>query len=188
MSVVRSWKPCPGYSGSECREKTREQESEATSVFQTGFIGSTGCILLFNPVILPGINGAQLHKSLNSENIIRQGTQITRIRRIYTDPCVSVFYIKNDKTQIHSLLAELSACYAKRHAGNADEWRFVISTHRKGREERKEEEQKSLRSLRLIDFHGIPMAQGNKAIGVFETGFTGSTGCITLMSFLEANS
>jgi hypothetical protein len=58
-------------------------------IFQTGLTGLTRCVLLFNPVILPGINKAQLHKSLNSEDIIRQGTQMTRIRRIYTDPCVS---------------------------------------------------------------------------------------------------
>ena len=56
--------------------------------------------------------------------------------------------------------------------------RSIAITHRKGREERKVDMQKSLRSLRLIDLHGIPMAQGNKAIGVFQTGFTGSTGCV----------
>jgi hypothetical protein len=49
---------------------------------------------------------------------------------------------------------------------------------RRGCEKRKAKEQKSLRSLRLIDFHGIPTAQGNKAIGVFQTGFIGSTGCV----------
>jgi hypothetical protein len=120
------------------------------------------------------------------KDIIRQGTQMTRIRRIYTDLCVSVssaqsvFYIKNNKPQIHSPLAELSVCYAKRCAGNADECKSIVITHRKGREERKAEVQNSLRSLRLIDFHGIPTAQGNKAIGVFETGFTGYTGCISL--------
>jgi len=59
--------------------------------------------------------------------------------------------------------------------------RSIAITHRKGREERKADVQKSLRSLRslrLIDFHGIPMAQGNKAMVVFKTGFTGSTGCV----------
>ena len=62
-----------------------------------------------------------------------------------------------------------------------NERRSIALTHRKGREERKAEEQKSLRplrSLRLINFHGIPMAQGNKAIGVFQTGLTGYTGCV----------
>ena len=48
-----------------------------------------------------------------------------------------------------------------------NERRSIALTHRKGREERKAEEQKSLRSLQLIDFHGIPMAQGNKAMVVF---------------------
>ena len=110
-------------------------------------------------------------------------------------PCVT---LQDDTTrpirkepQIHSPLVELSACCARGSAGNADECRFIISTHRKGREERKEEELKSLRplrSLRLMDIHGFPMAQGNKVIGVFQTGFTGSTGCIILMSFMEANS
>ena len=32
--------------------------------------------------------------------------------------------------------------------------------------------------LKSHDFHGIPTAQGNKAIDVFQTGFTGSTGCV----------
>ncbi|MDP2767314.1 MAG: hypothetical protein Q8O41_07685 [Candidatus Methanoperedens sp.] len=62
-----------------------------------------------------------------------------------------------------------------------DERRFVAIIHRKGREERKAEEQKSLCSLRLIEFHGIKTAQGNKATVVFQTGltgFTGSTGCV----------
>jgi hypothetical protein len=73
---------------------------------------------------------------------------------------------------------ELSACCARWCAGKADECRSIAITHRKGREERKAKEEKSLRSLRLIDLHGIPTAQGNKAIGVFQTGFTGSTGCV----------
>jgi hypothetical protein len=72
---------------------------------------------------------------------------------------------------------------------NADERRYISVTefaaqstgsiHRKECEERKAEEQKSLRplrSLRLINFHGIPTAQGNKAKVVFQTGFIGSTG------------
>ena len=83
--------------------------------------------------------------------------------------------------QIHSPPAELSACCARWRAGNADEYRSIALTHRKGCEERKAEVEKSLRplrSLRLIDLHGIPTAQGNKAIGVFQTGFTGSTGCV----------
>ena len=83
------------------------------------------------------------------------------------------------KPQIHSPPEELSACYARGRAGNADECRSIAITHRKGREERKAEEEKSLRSLRslrLIDFHGILMAQGNKAMVVFQTGFTRSTG------------
>ncbi|MBU3966883.1 MAG: hypothetical protein KKG76_05870, partial [Euryarchaeota archaeon] len=33
---------------------------------------------------------AHLHMSLNSEEIIRPGTRITQIRRIFTDPCASV--------------------------------------------------------------------------------------------------
>ncbi|TRZ89281.1 MAG: hypothetical protein D4R88_05790 [Methanosarcinales archaeon] len=33
---------------------------------------------------------APMHKSLNSEEIIRTGTRISRIGRIYTDPCASV--------------------------------------------------------------------------------------------------
>jgi hypothetical protein len=85
------------------------------------------------------------------------------------------------KPQIHTPFAELSACCARGCAGNADECRSIAITHRKGREERKAEEEKSLcplRSLWLIDFHGIPTGQGNKAIGVFQTGFTGSTGCV----------
>ena len=60
-----------------------------------------------------------------------------------------------------------------------NERRSIALTHRKGREERKAEEQKSLRplrSLRLIDFHGIPISQGNKAMVVFQAGFTESTG------------
>ncbi len=64
---------------------------------------------------------------------------------------------------------------------NADERRLIAIIHRKGREERKAEEQKSLRplrSLRLIEFHGIPTAQGNKEKIIFQTGFTGSTGCV----------
>ncbi|MDP2766958.1 MAG: hypothetical protein Q8O41_05855 [Candidatus Methanoperedens sp.] len=64
---------------------------------------------------------------------------------------------------------------------NADERRLIAIIHRRGREERKAEKQKSLRplrSLRLIEFHGIPTAQGNKATVVFQTGFTGSTGCV----------
>ena len=96
-----------------------------------------------------------------------------------------------EEPQIHSPLAELSACCARESAGNADECKSIVLTHRKGREERKAEEEISLRPLRslwLMDFHGIPMAQGNKVIGVFETGFTGSTGCIILMSFMGANS
>jgi len=56
--------------------------------------------------------------------------------------------------------------------------RSIAITHRKGREERKADVQKSLRPLRLIDFHGIPMAQGNKALVVFQTGLTGYTGCV----------
>ena len=138
MSVVRSWKPCPAYSGSECPGKTPELESEAISVFQTGLTRSTGCVLSYNPVILPGIN----------------------------------------EPQIHTPLAELSACCARGCAGNADEYRSIAITHRKGREERKAEEEKSLRPLRLKDFHGIPMVRGNKAMVVFQTGFTGSTGCV----------
>jgi hypothetical protein len=54
--------------------------------------------------------------------------------------------------------------------------RSIAITHRKVREERKADVQKSLRtlrSLRLIDFDGIPMAQGNKALVVFQTGYTG---------------
>jgi hypothetical protein len=49
----------------------------------------------------------------------------------------------------------------------------------KGREERKADDQKSLRPLRplrLKNFHGIPTAQGNKEKIIFQTGFTGSTG------------
>ena len=89
------------------------------------------------------------------------------------------------KPQIRSPLAELSACYVQGWAGsikepqiNTDEHRSIAITHRKGREERKADMQKSLRPLRslwLIDSHGISMAQGNKAIGVFKTG---STGCV----------
>ena len=45
-----------------------------------------------------------------------------------------------------------------------NERRSIALTHR---EERKAEEEKSLCPLRLIDFHGIPMAQGNKAMVVF---------------------
>ena len=89
--------------------------------------------------------------------------------------------VAQKEPQIHLPLAELSACCALGCAGNADECRSIALTHRKGREERKVEEQKSLRplrSLRLMDLHGIPTAQGNKAIGVFETGLTGSTGCV----------
>lgn len=61
------------------------------------------------------------------------------------------------------------------------------SIHRKGREERKAEEQKS---LRLIEFHVIPTAQGNKEMVVFQTG---STGCVisfnqVLPVIMEANS
>ena len=63
--------------------------------------------------------------------------------------------------------------------------RSIAITHRKGREERKADVQKSLRplrSLRLIDLHEIPMAQGNKAMVVFQTGLTGSTGCVLLFN------
>ena len=63
--------------------------------------------------------------------------------------------------------------------------RSIAITHRKGREERKVEEEKTLRplrSLRLIDLHEIPMAQGNKAMVVFQTGLTGSTGCVLLFN------
>ena len=87
-----------------------------------------------------------------------------------------VLWSRMEKPQIHSPPEELSACYARGCAGNADECRSIAITHRKGREERKAEMQKSLRplrSLRLIDFHGIPMAQENKAMVVFQTGFTG---------------
>ena len=189
---------------------------------------------------------APLHKSLNSEEIIRTGTRITQIGRIYTDPGVSVstvapvdvaqpsrpltpctrmpahwhtwtrpqgaqpltygschtwrpvFYrpppiIHDDKKpQIMAPRVtplEGVSSYALRGIGvrgvknpqgfGIDERRFVAIIHRKVREERKAEEQKSLRplrSLRLINYHGIPTAPGNKATVVFQTGFTGSTG------------
>jgi hypothetical protein len=57
------------------------------------------------------------------------------------------------------------------------------SIHRKGREERKAEELKTLgnlRFLRLREFHGIPTAQGNKETVFFLTGLTGSTGWVIL--------
>jgi hypothetical protein len=38
---------------------------------------------------------AQMHNSLNSEEIIRTGTRITRIGRIYTDPCASVSSVQS---------------------------------------------------------------------------------------------
>ena len=62
----------------------------------------------------------------------------------------------NNKPQIHSPPPELSACYAKGRAGNADERRYVHAarfgktTHRKGRKERKAIQQESLRPLRSL--------------------------------------
>ncbi|MDP3103972.1 MAG: hypothetical protein Q8M95_05125 [Candidatus Methanoperedens sp.] len=41
--------------------------------------------------VIPGVltqRKAQPHKSLNSDDIIRPGTRMTRIKRIYTDLCV----------------------------------------------------------------------------------------------------
>jgi hypothetical protein len=147
---------------------------------------------------------AQKHKSLCIEKIIRPGTRMTRIKRIYTDPCVSVssaqsvFYrtppiIDHDKkpqmkaprvTPLEGVytyaLRGIRGCRVENpHGFGIDERRFVAINHRKVREERKAEEQKSsrlLRSLRLIEFHGIPTAQGNKEKIIFQTGATGSTG------------
>ncbi len=44
---------------------------------------------------IPGVltqRKAQLHKSLNSEDIIRPGTRMTRIKRIYTDLCLPTLH------------------------------------------------------------------------------------------------
>jgi hypothetical protein len=54
-----------------------------------------------------------------------------------------------------------------------DERRLITITHRKGHEERKAEEQESLRPLRFTEFHGIPTEQRSKATVVFQTGSTG---------------
>ncbi len=105
----------------------------------------------------------------------RHGTRMTRIGQIFTDlfnPCVSVSSAQ-------------SVFYHKKPQINADERRPIAIIHRKEREERKAEEQKSLRplrSLRLIEFHGIPTAQGTKEKIVFQTGLTGSTGCVLLFN------
>jgi len=71
----------------------------------------------------------------------------------------SVFFHKSGKPQIHSPPLELSACYAKGCAGNADERRYVHvagfgrTTHHKGRKECKSIQQESLRPLRSLWFN-----------------------------------
>jgi hypothetical protein len=107
--------------------------NKAMDVLQTGLTGSTGCVLSYDHVysVMPGFgideriyilatefaaqsNGsihregreerkAQPQKSLNSEEIIRTGTQITRIGRIYTDPCASLFskFILREQIENH---------------------------------------------------------------------------------------
>ncbi|MBU4221575.1 MAG: hypothetical protein KKA10_08140 [Euryarchaeota archaeon] len=125
-------------------------------------------------IILREERKAQPQKSLNSEEIIRTGTRITRIGRIYTDPCVSVSSASSAQSVFYRTPPIIDD--DKKPQINADKRRFVTLTHCKECEERKAEEQKSLRSLRLINFHGLPTAQGNKATVVFQTGFTGSTG------------
>jgi hypothetical protein len=62
-----------------------EQGNIEIVFFKTGLTGSTGLIHRKGPEE----HKAQMHKSLNSQEIIRTGTRITRIGRIYTDPCVS---------------------------------------------------------------------------------------------------
>jgi hypothetical protein len=57
------------------------QGNKATLVLQTGLTGSTRSIHLKGREE----RKAQLHKSLNSEEIIRSGTRMTQIGRIFTD-------------------------------------------------------------------------------------------------------
>jgi hypothetical protein len=106
--------------------------------------------------------------SLSTKNTIRSNWNALRTK-------LSLDY-KNDKPQM-----------------NADERRLIAIIHRKGREERKAEGQKSLRLLQLIEYHGFPTARGNNENVIFQTGLTGSTGCVISFNqvhpvIMEANS
>jgi hypothetical protein len=122
-----------------------------------------------NPSFLFG--KAQQHKPFYLEEIIRPGTRITRIGRIFTDPCASASSVQSVFYRTPPIIDD-----DKKPQMNADKRRFIALFHR---EERKAEEQKSLRPLRslwLMKFHGIPTAQGNKEKIIFQTTFPGSTG------------
>jgi len=117
---------------------TGAQGSQAFYIFQTGLTGSTGYVLYFNPVhpvILSRINKPQMnadkrrliasvhlkgrqerkaekHKSLHPYKIIRPGTRMTRIGRIYTDneirahlchPCNPCSIVFEQVTEISNL-------------------------------------------------------------------------------------
>ncbi|MFH0904938.1 MAG: hypothetical protein V1854_07130 [Methanobacteriota archaeon] len=138
-----------------------------TDVFQTGLTGSTGPIHRK----VREERKAQSHNSLYFEEIIRTGTRISRFGRIFTDPCASVSSVQSVFNRTPPIIDD-----DNKPQMNADERRLIASLHRK---KRKAEEQKSLRYLRLIEFHGIPTAQGNKDKVIFQTGLTGSTGYVS---------
>jgi hypothetical protein len=105
-----------------------EQGNKATVVFQTGLTGSTGCVLSYDRVhsVMPGFGidkrKAQPQKSLKSEEIIRTGTRISLIGRIYTDPGAR----RLEKAPEHGEVMIVSPSNINKPQMNADKRRFVI--------------------------------------------------------------
>jgi len=81
----------------------------------------------------------------------RHGTRMTRIRQIFTDPCLSASSVQSVFYRNPSMIDD-----DKKPQINADERRyfpaseFSKTTHRKGRKEHKAAQQESLRPLRSL--------------------------------------
>ena len=90
---------------------------------------------------------AQPHKYLYLQEIIRPGTRISRIGRIYTDPCSSASSVQSVFYRNPVIIYD-----DKKPQMNADKRRFVAINHRKVREERKAQKQISSRSgMKIIN-------------------------------------
>jgi hypothetical protein len=119
-----------------------------------------------------------LHNSLYLKEIIRPGTRMTRIKRIYTDyqirahpplrqltsPTRMDLALRGDLCSIPSSDSGAINTELVRTETNSGYSKFV---------------RVSFGSL-LMDYHGNLTVQENNAKVIFQTGFTGSTGWFTL--------
>jgi hypothetical protein len=130
---------------------------------------------------------AQPQKSLNSEEIIRAGTQITRIGRIYTDPCLSVSTVAPvDVAQPSRQLTPCTRMPAHCHKwtrpqgaqpltyGSCHTWRSMFYRNPVIIDDDKKPQMNADKRRLIALFY----RKERKAKVVFQTGLTGSTGYV----------